>query len=99
MAKLVVFDHPLMSHKLSIIRDGNTGTKDFRQSVQEIANLMAYEATRDLPTVEVDIQTPCGVAKCKQLAKKVELEDYKVVTTLSDSNDPSKARGADRWWK
>ena len=71
MGKLVVFDHPLMSHKLSIIRDEKTGTKDFRQSVEEIANLMAYEATRDLPTVEVDIKTPCGIAKCKQLAKKV----------------------------
>ena len=71
MGKLVVFDHPLMSHKLSIIRDENTGTKDFRQAVEEIANLMAYEATRSLPTVEVDIKTPCGIAKCKQLAKKV----------------------------
>ena len=71
MAKLVVFDHPLMSHKLSIIRDEKTGTKDFRQTVNEIANLMAYEATRNLPTIEVDVQTPCGVAKCKQLAKKV----------------------------
>ena len=71
MGKLVVFDHPLMSHKLSIIRDENTGTKDFRQAVEEIANLMAYEATRSLPTVDVDIKTPCGIAKCKQLAKKV----------------------------
>lgn len=71
MGKLVVFDHPLISHKLSIIRDEKTGTKDFRQSVEEIANLMAYEATRDLPTVDVDIKTPCGIAKCKQLAKKV----------------------------
>lgn len=71
MGKFVVFDHPLISHKLSIIRDEKTGTKDFRQSVEEIANLMAYEATRDLPTVDVDIKTPCGIAKCKQLAKKV----------------------------
>lgn len=71
MGKFVVFDHPLISHKLSIIRDEKTGTKDFRQSVEEIANLMAYEATRDLPTVDVDIKTPCGIARCKQLAKKV----------------------------
>lgn len=71
MGKFVVFDHPLISHKLSIIRDEKTGTKDFRQSVEEIANLMAYESTRDLPTVDVDIKTPCGIARCKQLAKKV----------------------------
>ena len=63
MAKLVVFDHPLMSHKLSIIRDEITGTKDFRQSVEEIANLMAYEATRDLPVKEVEVKTPIAVSK------------------------------------
>ena len=71
MGKLVVFNHPLMHHKLSLIRDEKTGTKDFRQTVNEIAMLMAYEITRDLPTVTVDVQTPVAVAKCQQLEKEV----------------------------
>ena len=71
MGKLVVFNHPLMQHKLSLIRDEKTGTKDFRQTVSEIAMLMAYEITRDLPTVTVDVQTPVAVAKCQQLEKEV----------------------------
>ena len=56
MGKLVIFDHPLMHHKLSLIRDEKTGTKDFRETVSEIANLMAYEVTRDLPTVDVEVK-------------------------------------------
>ncbi len=71
MGKLVIFDHPLMHHKLSLIRDEKTGTKDFRETVSEIANLMAYEVTRDLPTVDVEVKTPVGIAHCKQLAKQV----------------------------
>lgn len=71
MGKLVVFNHPLMHHKLSLIRDEKTGTKDFRQTVNEIAMLMAYEITRDLPTVTVEVQTPVAVAKCQQLEKEV----------------------------
>lgn len=71
MGKLVVFNHPLMHHKLSLIRDEKTGTKDFRQTVNEIAMLMAYEITRDLPTVTVDVHTPVAVAKCQQLEKEV----------------------------
>ena len=68
--KLVIFNHPLIHHKLGLIRDEKTGTKDFRQTVSEIAMLMAYEVTRDLPTVEVDIMTPVGLAKCKELEKQ-----------------------------
>ncbi len=71
MGKVVVFDHPLMSNKLSIIRDEKTGTKDFRQTVSEIATLMTYEATRDLETIDVNVQTPCGIAKCKQIKNKI----------------------------
>ena len=71
MSKLVVFNHPLMDQKLSIIRDEKTGTKDFRQIVSEIGMLMAYEITRDLPQKEVDVKTPVAVAKCKVLAKEV----------------------------
>ena len=61
--KVVVFNHPLMTHKLSIIRNENTNTKDFRETVSEIANLMAYEATRDLPVKEVEVKTPIAVSK------------------------------------
>ena len=71
MGKLVVFDHPLMHHKLALIRDEKTGTKDFRQTVEEIATLMAYEVTRELPVKEVDVKTPCGIAKCNVLSKAV----------------------------
>lgn len=61
--KLVVFSHPLMTHKLAIIRNEVTNTKDFRETVSEIANLMAYEATRNLPVKEVEIKTPIAVSK------------------------------------
>lgn len=66
--KVVIFDHPLIQHKLSILRDENTSTKDFRQLINEIAMLMTFEATRDLPTEEIDVKTPCGIAKCQHLA-------------------------------
>ncbi len=71
MGKVVVFDHPLMSQKLSIIRDEKTGTKDFRQTINEIGTLMTYEITRDMETIEIDVKTPCGIAKCKQIKKEV----------------------------
>ncbi len=65
-----VFDHPLIQHKLAILRDKNTGTKEFRALINEIAGLMCYEATRNLPTVEVDVETPIMTAKCRMLAGK-----------------------------
>ena len=65
-----VFDHPLIQHKLAILRDQTTGTKEFRALVNEIAGLMCYEATRNLPTVEVEVQTPVAMAKCRVLAGK-----------------------------
>lgn len=58
MGKVYVFDHPLIQHKLTYIRNENTGTKDFRELVDEVATLMAFEITRDLPLEEVDINTP-----------------------------------------
>ena len=70
MANVHVLDHPLIQHKLSILRDKNTGTKEFRALISEIAGLMCYEATRNLPTVEVDVQTPMMTAKCRMLAGK-----------------------------
>lgn len=70
MGNLHVLDHPLLQHKLSILRDEKTGVKDFRQVVSEIATLMCYEATRDLPLEEVEIQTPIAKARVKVIAGK-----------------------------
>ena len=70
MSELHVYDHPLIQHKLSIIRDKNTSVKEFREIVSEIAGLMCYEATRDLPLEEVEIETPVAPAKVKRLAGK-----------------------------
>ncbi|WP_203363497.1 uracil phosphoribosyltransferase [Bacillus sp. REN10] len=70
MAKVYVFDHPLIQHKLTMIRDKNTGTKEFRELVDEIATLMAFEITRDLPLQEVSIETPVCEANTKVLAGK-----------------------------
>ena len=70
MEKVHVLDHPLLQHKLSILRDENTGVKDFRQVVSEIATLMCYEATRDLPLEEVEIKTPVATGRFKTIAGK-----------------------------
>ncbi len=70
MATVHVMDHPLVHHKLAILRDKNTPVKEFRELVSEIAGLMCYEATRNLPTVEVDVETPVATAKCRMLAGK-----------------------------
>lgn len=70
MSKVTIFDHPLIQHKLTIMRDKNTSSKDFRELVSEIAMLMCYEITRDLPTKEVDVETPICVTKSKVLAGK-----------------------------
>jgi uracil phosphoribosyltransferase len=64
------FDHPLIQHKLAILRDKNTGTKEFRALINEIAGLMCYEATRNLPTEEVLVETPVATAKCRMLSGK-----------------------------
>lgn len=70
---VTVLNHPLITHKLSVMRNKDTGTKDFRQNLDEIAGLMAYEITRDLPVHEVEVQTPIMPCKTKQLAKDVVL--------------------------
>lgn len=70
MGKVHVIDHPLIQHKLSLIRDKNTGAKEFRELVEEVAMLMAYEVTRDLPLADVEVETPVARAQCKQLAGK-----------------------------
>ena len=65
--KVVVMDHPLIQHKLSILRDKNTNVKDFRQLISEISMLMIYDATRDLPLVEKQVETPIAIANCKKI--------------------------------
>ncbi len=70
MSELHVYDHPLIQHKLAILRDKNTSVKEFRELVGEIAGLMCYEATRDLPLEEVEVETPVAKAKAKRLAGK-----------------------------
>ena len=70
MGTVHVLDHPLIQHKLSILRNKDTGGKEFRELIGEIAGLMCYEATRNLPTKEVEVETPVAVAKCRQLAGK-----------------------------
>ncbi len=70
MSKVCIFDHPLIQHKLSILRDENTSSKVFRELISEIAMLMCYEATRDLPLEEIDVKTPVAVAKCHRIAGK-----------------------------
>jgi len=70
MEKVHVLDHPLLQHKLSILRDERTGVKDFREIVSEIATLMCYEATRDLPLKEVTIKTPVATGTFKALSGK-----------------------------
>ena len=70
MANVHVLDHPLIQHKLSIMRNKHTGTNQFRELVGEIAALMCYEATRNLPTKEVEVETPVAPAKVKILAGK-----------------------------
>ena len=70
MANVHVLDHPLIQHKLAVLRSKNTSVKEFRELISEIAGLMCYEATRNLPTVEVDVETPITTAKCRMLAGK-----------------------------
>ncbi|GGA64289.1 uracil phosphoribosyltransferase [Ornithinibacillus halotolerans] len=70
MGNVHVLDHPLIQHKLSFIRNKNTGTKEFRELVDEVAMLMAFEITRDLPLEETTIETPVTTAKTKVLAGK-----------------------------
>lgn len=70
MGKFQVLDHPLIQHKLSIIRDKNCGTREFRQCVNEIAELMVYEVSRDMPLEDVEVETPITKATTKRLAGK-----------------------------
>lgn len=74
MSKVVVLDHPLIKHKLTFIRDKNTGSKEFRELVKEVSMLMAYEVTRDFPLEEIEIETPICKTKSQVISgKKVGL--------------------------
>ncbi len=70
MGKVMIFDHPLIQHKVSLMRDKNTASKEFRDLAREVAMLMTYEITRDLPTKEVEIETPICSTKAPILAGK-----------------------------
>lgn len=70
MENVIVVDHPLIQHKISLLRDKNTQTKEFRELVSEISMLMGYEVTRNMPLKEVEIETPVGVARTKVLSGK-----------------------------
>ena len=78
MSKVCVFDHPLIQHKLSILRDKSTSVKVFRELISEIAMLMCFEATRDLPLEEVEIETPI----CKTKVNRLKGEDIGIVPVL-----------------
>ncbi|MDP5276818.1 uracil phosphoribosyltransferase [Chengkuizengella axinellae] len=71
MGKVFVCDHPLIQHKLTYIRDKETKTKDFRQLVDEVAMLMAYEITRDLSLTDVEVKTPVATANCKVISGRM----------------------------
>ena len=70
MSKVTVIDHPLVQHKLGLLRDKETGTKAFRELVSELAMLMGYEVTRDLPLQDVEVETPIATATFKMLANE-----------------------------
>ena len=68
MSVVEIVEHPLIQHKISLMRDRRTGTKEFRDLVSEVATLLCYEATRDLPLEEVEVETPIALARTKVLA-------------------------------
>jgi uracil phosphoribosyltransferase len=78
MSQLHVINHPMIQHKLTIMRDKETGSKDFRELLREISLLMGYEVTRDIPLMDVDIETPI----CKMKAKKVNGRKLAIVPIL-----------------
>ena len=76
MGNVTITNHPLIQHKLTLLRDKNTGSKEFRTLVGEIAMLMCYEATRDLPLKEVEIETPVAPCTGYELSKEVVIAYY-----------------------
>lgn len=73
MGRLNIIEHPLVQNKIAMLRDKNTGNKEFREIVKEIATLLCYEATRDLPMTDISVETPLGSAQAKTLGTKLGL--------------------------
>lgn len=73
MSKLFVSEHPLIHTKMAMLRDEQTGTKEFREIIGEVASLLLYEATRDLPLKEVQVKTPIATATCKTIDTKLAM--------------------------
>src|SRR3989344_1914897 len=71
MARVIVVDHPLIQHKLTYLRDKNTGAKDFRELLDEISLLLAFEVTRDIPLISVRVRSPFGEARGRRIAGKM----------------------------
>ena len=71
MGKLFISEHPLIKHKIAMLRDKNTSTKEFKELISEVAMLLTYEATRELPTVEVEVQTPIAAAECSKIKQDI----------------------------
>ena len=71
MGKLFISEHPLMKHKITMLRDKNTSTKEFKELISEVAMLLTYEATRELPTVETTVHTPIAEAKCSKIKQDI----------------------------
>ena len=90
MSKVIVMDHPLIQHKIGFIRKKDTGTKDFRQAISEIAMLICYEATRDLKVDDVEISTPICNATVKELKGKKSItksgKESKVYANISGTS-------------
>ena len=78
MAKITIFDHPLISHKTTILRDKNTPSKEFRENIEEITMLMCFDALRDLPTEDVEVETPLK----KTIQKRIEGKKLAIVPIL-----------------
>lgn len=73
MGKLFISEHPLIKHKMTLLRNKETGTKEFKELIGEVALLLTYEATRDLPLVDVQVETPITMADCQMVAKKIAI--------------------------
>ena len=92
MSKVVIMDHPLIQHKIGYIRRIETGTKDFRQTIGEIATLICYEATRNLPLSEVEITTPI----CKTTVKELQGKKMAIVPILRAGRKAAASSSASR---
>ncbi|MGE4215029.1 MAG: uracil phosphoribosyltransferase [Anaerotignaceae bacterium] len=73
MGKLFISEHPLIKHKMTLLRNKETGTKEFKELIGEVALLLTYEATRELPLVDVKVETPIEIADCQMVAKKIAI--------------------------